>query len=60
MKHLKIQHLSNNPKNTAAVNSTQKITDFRNSKPKSSKRWVRSYPIFETRLPKSEATEATK
>ena len=26
----------------------------------SSKRWVRSYPIFETRLPKSEATEATR
>ena len=34
MKHLKIQHLSNNPKNTAAVTSTQKNTDFRNSKPK--------------------------
>ena len=34
MKHLKIQHLSNNPKkNTAAVSSTQKNTDFRNSKP---------------------------
>ena len=34
MKHLKIQHLSSNPKNTAAVSSTQKNTDFRNSKPK--------------------------
>ena len=33
MKHLKIQHLSNNPKNTAAVTSTPKNTDFRNSKP---------------------------
>ena len=33
MKHLKIQHLSNNTKNTAAVSSNQKNTDFRNSKP---------------------------
>ena len=34
MKHLRIQHLFNNPKNTAAVTSTQKNTNFRNSKPK--------------------------
>ena len=34
MKHLKIQQLSNNQKNTTAVSSTQKNTDFRNSKPK--------------------------
>ena len=33
MKHLKIQHLSNNPKNTAAVSCTPKNTDFRNWKP---------------------------
>ena len=26
----------------------------------SSKRWVRSFRVFELRLPKSEATEATK
>ena len=32
--HLKIQHLSNNPKNTAAVNSMQKNTNFRNQNPK--------------------------
>ena len=34
IKHLKIQHLFDNPKNTAALTSTQKNTDFRNSKPK--------------------------
>ena len=34
MKHFKIQLLFNNPKNTAAVTSTQKNTDSRNSKPK--------------------------
>ena len=34
MKHLRTQHLSNNLKNTAAVSSTQKNTDLRNSKPK--------------------------
>ena len=39
MNYLKIQHLSNNPKNTAAVTSTQKNTDFRNSKPKKILRW---------------------
>ena len=35
MEHLKIHHLSGNPKqNTATMTSTQKNTDFRNSKPK--------------------------
>ena len=34
IKHFKIQLLFCNPKNTADVTSTQKNTDFRNSKPK--------------------------
>ena len=34
MKHLKIQHYLTTLKNTAALGSTQKNTDLRNSKPK--------------------------
>ena len=34
MKHLKIQHLSDNPKNTAAVTSTQKIQIFKIQNPR--------------------------
>ena len=34
MKHLKIQHLSNDPKNTAAVSSTPKIQIFEIQNPK--------------------------
>ena len=33
VKHLKIQHLFDNPKNTESMTSSQKNTDFPNSKP---------------------------